>query len=323
MSEAARQATARVLAATLTLLAREMETLPAPFSLWNSPLSAKQIKEAALSVANGEAVVLWVDDSHPARGLAVCRSQAVETALLGKLSLRLSGPWLVEPDPQERFQSTKIIAAKAKELAKVGTQVFLSIKTWHDPAIIRGLSAEGFQVASITSRLTGPIETHHFTEYPFLHHSGLALVKPDLPDFERWLDELGPLFYDGHHLHGPYLEAAFQQKLWREVALREIKRKQPALFLLEERSQRPIGLAMAGLEDSNSSVLTILHIAEDRRGEGLGRLLIKELFRLLHSISIKEIAVETACFNLPALGLYQSLGLKPQAPLIAFHLLVK
>jgi ribosomal protein S18 acetylase RimI-like enzyme len=318
----ARQSAARVLAATLTLLVREMENLPSPLSLWNSPLTTKQIKEAALCIVNGEAVVLWVDESHPAYGVALCSSQPLESSILKKGSLRLSGPWIVEPDSAERFQRTRILAAKAKELAKNGGHSFLSIKTWHDPAIIRGLVDEGFQIASITSRFLGQIQPSQFSDYPFLRHSGVTIIKPDIPDAARWLEELGELFYDGHHQHGPFLEPDFHQKLWREVALREINKKQPTLFLLEERSQKPIGLAMAQL-DGPGATLTILHIAAKRRGEGLGRLLLQELLRLLHSIEIKEISVETASFNLPALELYQSLQLKPKPPLIALHFMVR
>ncbi|MDR3135231.1 MAG: hypothetical protein LBU69_03965, partial [Deltaproteobacteria bacterium] len=82
MSEAGRHAAAKVLAATMTLMAREMEGLSPPLSLWMPPIKAGDIKGAAQEVISGEAVPLWVDDSHPAMGLAICRSRPLETALL-------------------------------------------------------------------------------------------------------------------------------------------------------------------------------------------------------------------------------------------------
>ncbi|MDR2456646.1 MAG: hypothetical protein LBE49_08660, partial [Deltaproteobacteria bacterium] len=147
MTESARQAAARVTAATLTLLAREMEGLPPPYRLWSEPLRADEIREVALEVAAGKAAGIWVEEHHPARGLAIVRPMALESALLGMGSLRLTGPWMVEYDPLERRLAAKIIAAKTKSLPAAGAKKFLSVKTWEDSAVIRGFVDEGFQVA--------------------------------------------------------------------------------------------------------------------------------------------------------------------------------
>jgi GNAT superfamily N-acetyltransferase len=61
-------------------------------------------------------------------------------------------------------------------------------------------------------------------------------------------------------------------------------------------------------------------VAEERRGEGLGRLLLSEIVRRLLGMGLGDLDVETACWNLPALSLYQDLGLKPRPPLMALHL---
>lgn len=319
MMDIGRQASARVTAATLTLLAREMERQPPPFRLWSEPLSASEIRDAALAVAYGEASALWVEESHPARGLAIIRPMLLESALLGFESLRVSGPWMVEADSCERRLAGRIIAAKAKSMPVKSGKKFLSVKTWEDPSIIRGFLDEGFEVAQMDARFFGELDASKLPEFPFLYHSGLSLRSPLPPERPQWLDSLGDLFYDGHHRHGPFLPPDFSAKLWREVALRDLGRGDPAVFLWDERQSRPVGLALAERQVLQGS-LTILHVAEERRGQGLGRLLLNEIVRSLVKTGITTMAAETASWNLPALGLYQSLGLRLKPPLTVLHL---
>jgi ribosomal protein S18 acetylase RimI-like enzyme len=307
------------MAATLTLLAREMGRQGPPFRLWSEPLAAPEIRDAALQVAAGEAAALWVDDSHPARGLAVIRPLALEGDLLGMMSLRISGPWMVEPDPAERRQAARSIALKAKNLAPQGVRRFLSVKTWQDPAILRGFLDEGFEVAESLARFSGTMDRSRLPEFPFLYHPGLAFRTPRPPERAGWLEALGDLFYDGHHRHGPFLPPDFGARLWREVALGHMGRGEPTLFLWDERQDVPVGLALAERRGPDAS-LTILHVAEERRGDGLGRLLLCEIVRRLMDLGLGSLSVETACWNLPALGLYQGLGLRPRPPLMALHL---
>jgi ribosomal protein S18 acetylase RimI-like enzyme len=307
-----------VVAATLTLLAREMERQPPPFRLWSEPLAASEIREAALAVASGEAGALWVEEAHPARGLAIIRPMALESALLGLDSLRVTGPWLVEPDPAERRRAARAVAAKARRLPSKGRK-FLSVKTWEDPAILRGFFDEGFEVAELSTRFFGAMDPKRLPEFPFLYHAGLSLQTPEAPDRAKWLDALGELFYDGHHRHGPFLPPDFPGKLWREVALRELALGSPAIFLVDERQSRPVGLALASLS-GKTSTLAILHVSEERRGQGLGRLLLNEIVRSLVKAGALSLSIETASWNLPALSLYQSLGLKLRPPLAVLHL---
>jgi GNAT superfamily N-acetyltransferase len=309
-------ATARIMAATLTLLAREEESQPSPFSLWNQPLKASYIRDAALKVASGLAQVLWVDDSYPARGLLLRQERPLESIILGHRSIRLLGPWLLETDKAERQRKTAILAQKALDL-EPGPE-FVAIKTVQDPAIIRGLGAAGFQVADISSRLSGPIDDSLWPEFPFTRKEGLSLKTPGSGEGEKWLSQLGDLFYDGHYLHGPYLPPDFSLKLWRAVCLSHFSQNQPAWFLWEEFGQRPVALALAKVTGGEAE-LVVLHVAEDRRGQGLGRALLLEMERDLAKESVKTLNVETSAYNLPALALYQSLGLKPLAPLITLH----
>jgi GNAT superfamily N-acetyltransferase len=311
------QAAARILAATLTLLSREQRRLPPPFSLWTEALEPADIMAAARAVADDQAEALWVDDAHPARGLLLMRPQPLEAAILGTPSLRLQGPYLVEPDPAERARCSSILAAKAVESAEAQGAAFLSLKTAQDPAVLRGFLEKGFRLAELTARLAGPLKAAGLPEFPFQRGFGLSLERPELDD-SAWLDELGPLFYDGHLLHGPFLSPSFQPKLWRAVAAREIAAGAPALRLTEDRSGRPVGLALVTLRES-AAELTVLHVAEGRRGEGLGRLLLAEIVRAALSLGAKTLQAETAAWNLPALALYLGLGLKPTAPAAALH----
>jgi ribosomal protein S18 acetylase RimI-like enzyme len=313
------QAAARVLAATMTLLARERQRLPAPFSLWAEPPSPSEIVEAARAVAADEASVLWVDDVHPARGLMLVRPQPLEGELLGSVSLRLQGPYMVETDPAERGRLAAVLARKAVGLARAGSAGFLSVKTSQDAAVLRGLMSEGFQLAELTARLAGPLDAARIPEYPFERGRGLILSRPESGRFDpESLDELGDLFYDGHRLHGPFLQPDFQGRLWRAVVSRGIAQGRPTLLLIEERTGRMAGLSLVTLGES-AAELTALHVTEGRRGEGLGRILLQETVRLLLDVGRRELRVETASWNLPALALYLELGLRPLAPAALLH----
>ncbi|MDR2302261.1 MAG: GNAT family N-acetyltransferase [Deltaproteobacteria bacterium] len=317
MSEVSRQASAKVLAATMTLMAREMGALTPPLSLWMPQPTAIDIKDAAQAVISGQAVVLWVDDSHPAMGLAVCQTQPLESLLLGQGSLRLIGPYMVEPDSLQRYQNTKILAAKAKEVAKISQGQFLSIKTWHDGAILRALIDEGFQMAEIGAKLTGTLDFDPQAN-DFSNIAGVSLRKVKGYEIPGLLDEFGELFYDGHLKHGPYLPSGFQNALWREVALTDFKRKEPFVFLFQDRPEEPIGLAW-GAVSAPASTLRAIHVSQNRRGQGLGAYLLKALFKQMNQLGAKRITVETASWNLPALRLYQALGLVHDTPLVALH----
>lgn len=318
MTGGGRHAEAKVLAATLTLMAREMGRLGPPESLWLPELTASAVRESAQAVVSGQAAVLWVDDSHPAQGLAVCRTQPLETALMGQGSLRLSGPWLVEPEPGARYQSSRILARKAKELAGRSEGRFLSIKTWHDPAILRGLIDEGFQLAEIGARLSGPLGGRD-PGVDLDRMAGVSIRRPRGYEFAGWLDGFEELFFDGHLRHGPFLGPDFQNRLWREVASTDMRRGQPFLFLWQDRPEKAIGLAWGGL-NGEAGTLAAIHVAESRRGQGLGAFLARALLRRMAEMGARELTAETASWNLPALRLYAGLGLRPVAPLVALHL---
>ncbi|MDR1607473.1 MAG: GNAT family N-acetyltransferase [Deltaproteobacteria bacterium] len=318
MTAEQRKAEARILAATLTLLAREEESLPSPYALWRTPLTPADIKDLALKVASGQARVVWVDEAYPARGLLIVQDQALESIILGQSSHRLLGPWLFELDPLERQKKTAALAQKAKDLEP--GPGFLAVKAIHDPAIIRGFGQAGFVVAEISSVLSGPINPKLFPEFAFTRGEGLTLRTPLTGEGEKWLEALGELFYDGHYLHGPFLPHDFSAKLWRAVALNHFSRGLPALFLWEELGQRPVAVSLASVKGQEAS-LTALFVAEDRRGEGLGELLMLETLRELWRQDCQTLAVETASYNLPALALYQGLGLATRAPLITLHCL--
>jgi ribosomal protein S18 acetylase RimI-like enzyme len=237
---------------------------------------------------------------------------------MGYGSLRLSGPWLVEAEPSNRYQSTRAIAGKAKEMAKTTNSKFVSIKTWHDPAILRGFIDEGFQVAEIGARLYGRLN-YEQDHADFLRISGVSIRKAKNYEWANWFDSFGDLFYDGHLSHGPYLGAEFQNQLWREVAQTEMKRGQPFVFLWQDRQETPIGLAWGSLNGPDG-VLMAIHIIEERRGQGLGTFLAEALFKQMYQMGARELTVETASWNIPALRLYQGLGLKQISPLFALHL---
>jgi ribosomal protein S18 acetylase RimI-like enzyme len=308
------------------LLSRELESLPAPFSLWHPRLRAKDIKEAALKVAGGQALAIWVDESHPAMGLALYQPQLLESQLLGYGAGRLFGPYLVDPVDAQRQERGRILAHKAMEKARGFGTRFLSIKTGQDPAVIRGLCAAGFQVAEIITRLCGSLGVllAGSEDSPRLDTgrgglSGLSLLEPGDPkEAVSWLEMLGDLFYDGHHRHSPFLPPDLSGSLWRAVASRLLEEKSPSLFLWDGRQKAPVAMALAQL-DGDEAFLAVMHVAEECRNQGLGAYLLRQLSKNLRQAGAQNLWAETASWNLPALALYQSLGLKPQAPTLALH----
>jgi ribosomal protein S18 acetylase RimI-like enzyme len=321
-NKALNEGSARILAATLTLIARERRTMSPPHSLWNPDLSAREIKDLALEVANGKALVIWVDDSHPARGLLVMRERELETELLGYGSVMLKGPYLVDPDPVSRQKTTSLLVKKAKGLASSLKASFLSAKTTHDPAVLRGFLEEGFTMAEIDSCLCGPILPEDKDAGLSPRIPGIEFLPAKDADAESVAEELGELFYDGHHLHGPFLPENFSKRLWRKILVREIKAGKPSLAAIETRRNKTLGLALADIYGSEAT-LTILHINEERRNEGLGSLLLKNIMLILYKEGGRSLYVETASFNIPALNLYASAGLKAVAPKVALHLLLR
>ncbi|MDR0356167.1 MAG: GNAT family N-acetyltransferase [Deltaproteobacteria bacterium] len=322
MTENARnKATAKVLAGTLTLMARELEGLTPPLNLWTGTLTAPYIKETALAVSYGESAVLWVNDSYPSQGLMLCRPQQLESDLLGAGSLRLTGPWMVDLEPASRWAKAKSLAAKAKVLAEQSRCRFLSIKTWHDPAVLRGLIDGGFQLAEIIAVFSGPLTPEDAKDKSRLRPAGVSFRKPLSWEFEGWFEAFEELFYDGHLLHGPFLAPDFQMKLWKEVALRELAAGSPFVFLWQDRPEKLLGLAWGSLKGPEAS-LSAIHVVEGRRGQGLGSYLAGALFKQMSVRGGREIRAETSSWNLPAQALYRSLGLKTRAPLIALHMML-
>jgi GNAT superfamily N-acetyltransferase len=318
MARAKSDASARILAATLTLISREQSTLPPPYSLWTPRMDPGQVREASMLVADGKAQVVWADESHPAMGLILYRARIMETRLLGYGSAVLQGPFMVDPDPDARQRKTGTMAAKALEIARSRSVKFVSVKTSHDPAALRGFADAGFRVAEVTTCLEGPIGEPG--EVPTAPRAAGVLIRPAGGEIAgAVLDGLGDLFYDGHHLHGPFLPEDFSGRLWRMVAERDLASDDcPSLVAEDQRTGEPVGLAVGTVSGKRAN-LTILHVTESRRGQGLGKLLLSSLSALLYGRGARTLAAETASWNLPALSLYVSSGMRHTAPLMALH----
>jgi ribosomal protein S18 acetylase RimI-like enzyme len=313
------EATARILAATLTLISRERRGLPPPYSLWYPDLNPRAIKDLALDVAFDRARALWVDEGHPARGLLIFHPQELESGLLGFKSARLKGPYVVDLNPVSRQKTALSLAAKGQALASRENFAFLSVKLPHDPALIRGFTEAGFSAAEITTVLEGPIrheDGEAYGQQPKL--SGILIRPSEEEDVSTLLSQLGDLFYDGHHLHSPFLPDDFSRKLWRRLAEDGLSAGDVGIFAKDQRQGAAVGLAMAKLSGADAT-LTVLHVNEEKRNQGLGQLLLKNLYNVLHEKGGRTIRAETASWNLPALALYINMGLRPLAPLIALH----
>jgi Acetyltransferases len=308
---------ARIVAGTLTLLSREIQEVGPPASLWSPALSPDFIRETAARVSRGEARPLWVEERHPARGLAVYASSPWECDFFGFSCARLSGPYMVVEDQRDRENRVRKLARLAIDQGRRDQVSLITLKTFHDPAILRGFLAENFILAEIGAALNGPIpETEPNIERPL----GFLFLEPeDLPELaEEVVSGLGDFFYDGHYRHDPDPGPEAARRLWSQVALEDLSgRADPALVLWDRKKDRPVGLATARLMGREAE-LSILAVSVHYRGRGLGRLILGETLKRLQGRA-DLLKVETASYNLPALNLYLSLGLRMAAPLAALH----
>jgi ribosomal protein S18 acetylase RimI-like enzyme len=258
----------------------------------------------------------------------IMRKRELETELLGYGSAQLKGPHLADPDPRNREKNTLALSREAARLARGEGTGFLSAKTSHDPALIRGFARAGFEVAEIGACLAGPVvvpaaaEDREGESRKFFKSAGITVANASETDPGTVVSDLGELFHDGHHLHGPFLPEGFSGKLWSRVLERELGRGAPSLLAFDNRQNRILGIAAADLRGTDAT-LTVLHVNEERRREGLGRELLLALFRTLADAGAKTMALETSSHNIPAINLYLSLGLKHTAPNITLHLDLK
>ena len=111
--------------------------------------------------------------------------------------------------------------------------------------------------------------------------------------------------------------------LWRGAGLvrpwndphRDIARKkrvQRELFLVAEEGGRVIGTAMGGYDEHRGSVY-YLAVAEDRRGTGLGRLLMTEVEERLSALGCPKVNVLVRTGNETVTAFYARLGYAPDA----------
>ncbi len=309
---------ARIVAGTLTLLSREIREVGPPANLWSPGLYPDLIRDVAARVGRGEAAPLWVEERHPARGLAVYAPSAWESEFFGYGCARLLGPFLVVEDQGDREARVRHLARQAVGLARTRGHRLVTAKTFHDPAVLRGFLAEGFILAEIGASLAGMVPEEEVQATP---PSGFRFLdNGDLADLaEEIVNSLGDFFYDGHHRHDPVPGPEAARRLWSRVAREDLGgQADPAVVLWDLKKDRPAGLATVRIT-GREAVLSILAVPAAYQGRGLGHLLLREIMDRLRGRAAR-IRVETASFNLPALKVYQRLGLNHIAPLAALHL---
>lgn len=309
---------ARIVAGTLTLLAREIHEVGPPVDLWSPGISPGFIRDTAAKVGRGEAYPLWVEERHPARGLAVYAPSPWESDFFGFGCARLLGPFLVVEDQRDREERTRKLARLAVMTGRSADHRLITIKTFHDPAVLRGFLAEGFVPAEIGASLSGPLPPKDGLRFSL--PSGFLFPEPeDLYELAGDVAAgLGDFFYDGHYRHDPSLGPEESRRLWERVAKADLSGEaDPAVVLWDRTKDRAAGLATVHL-DGPEARLNILAVSAAYRGRGLGRMMIGEIFDRLQGRA-EIFKVETASYNLPALKLYQSVGLSHTAPLAALH----
>ncbi len=99
-------------------------------------------------------------------------------------------------------------------------------------------------------------------------------------------------------------------------------------ILVAEVDQQVVGLLSCSLRPdlfhaADSCLVEDLVVREGRRGQGIGRALMSELFARLEARDCAEVSVGVMQDNLPAINLYRSLGLCEEALLLEMHLAPK
>ncbi|UQZ89952.1 hypothetical protein C4J81_12360 [Deltaproteobacteria bacterium Smac51] len=308
---------ARIVAGTLTLLSREIREVGHPVDLWSPALPQDSIRDMAAMVGRGAAVPLWVDERHPAKGLALYHRSDWESEFLGFEAARILGPFMVVENQLERETRVRRLANLAIEQSRIRDHYLITIKTFHDPAVLRGFLGENFVMAEIGTSLTGTVPEEALTaERP----AGFVVLEDD--DVSELaadtVEALGDFFYDGHWRNDRVPGPEKARLLWSQVALEDLTGKaDPALLLWDQRRGRPAAISTVRIS-GQLAFLSILAVAAPYRGRGLGRLIMHETLNRLRG-RVGEIKVETASYNLPALKLYHSLGFVNTAPLAALH----
>jgi ribosomal protein S18 acetylase RimI-like enzyme len=117
-----------------------------------------------------------------------------------------------------------------------------------------------------------------------------------------------PLFNAYRMFYGKSADLAGAERYLRE----RLSRKESVVFLACEEGE-PVGFmqlypTFSSLSMQSQWILNDLYVHGERRGRGLGRLLIGEAFQLAKRTEAKGVALSTASDNVTAQKLYESLG---------------
>ncbi|MGL4208612.1 MAG: GNAT family N-acetyltransferase [Candidatus Adiutrix sp.] len=312
---------ARIVAGSLALLAREIREIGRPLDLWCPTLSPSFISDMAAKVGRGEATPLWAEEHHPARGLAIFSPSPQESAFFGFAVARLSGPYMMVENQTERERRVRKLARLAIEKGQSTASSLITLKTFHDPATLRGFLAENFVLAEIGTSLTAKIPEE---QSPVACPAGFVILDQDELNSQNMAAEvalgLGDFFYDGHYRHDPRPGEQMAASLWQQTAIDDIQgQAQLALSLWDKKKDRPVALATTKISPPHA-FLSILAVTPPYRGRNFGQLIMRETInRLSAQGQVTTIKVETASYNLPALTLYHRLGFFNTAPKVALH----
>jgi [ribosomal protein S18]-alanine N-acetyltransferase len=104
------------------------------------------------------------------------------------------------------------------------------------------------------------------------------------------------------------LERAHQPRPWTTGIFRDELTAQNRVYLVAD-DDGVVGFG--GVMVGEEAHVTNLLVAADRRGEGIGRRLLVELIRRAVEAGSRHLTLEVRSRNLPARGLYASVGLAP------------
>jgi ribosomal protein S18 acetylase RimI-like enzyme len=96
-------------------------------------------------------------------------------------------------------------------------------------------------------------------------------------------------------------------------------------ILAEDADGRPLGFAMLGVRPPRRLVLLsggellAIAVVADRRGQGIGRLLVLEIERRARAAQMRELRLSTAATNLVARRLYASCGFAVLSHYVRFY----
>ncbi|MEW6263511.1 MAG: GNAT family N-acetyltransferase [Thermodesulfobacteriota bacterium] len=255
--------------------------------------------------------------ARPLSAVGLVRLLAWDSQFFGFPCARLEQLLAAGDNARRRAGADEVLDQVMAWCREQGVRFIVGKVAGPDPAMVQALESHGFYLTDTQvalSRRDQPIPDS-IPPRGFSFADETADPRETARAFHR-------LFYDGRFHHDPRLDVEKADQLWEEAIFSQLQGRSRDMILLAE-DGRPVGLSVvqSGGEASNGTragCLFIFGLREEYRGQGLGRILLRETLRRITG-KYRRLDLETSTFNLPALKLYMSHGFKWERIKLSLH----